>query len=671
MKTPSFRALVSDIKAQPDWRGLSDRCCAYYDHVQLTEEQIEDMKRLGMPDIVENLIQAPINSVLGNEAQRRRDWMVVADDDDSQEVAEGLNAKLNETLRLCEANSRCSEAYASQIKSGIGWLHVRRNPDPFGTPYLIEHIHRDEIYFDLRSRAQDLSDMRWIARRKFLDADEARTLLPQKFHDLIDMLGKNWSDYDSWEFADEAAGHSGINQSRFAEWETSNQHIEYIMDTQRKRVAMYEVYYREPTKVIAIKLPDGRVEALNQKQPSQEHVQAILRKEAVMMPRTVMQMRCRWYLGCHLIKDDVSPYPHQHFPYIPFFGYREDKTNIPYSVIRGMIDPQDVYNNTNIRIQHILNTKRVMVEEGALPANMTVSDLVHEVNRKDGVVIFKKGSSITVEQDWQELHRLVDIRNAAEQKVRDIAGIFNEFSGKGASGQSGVAIASLAELGSITLAEINDNYEYARKKLAELVLAYLIKDMGNRPTEVAINEGISQNKKRVVLNAVSPKTGLDNSVVRAKYQVAIAPIQSSAGYRQNQHQRLMDMYAASPDNLKMIILPMVIESSELPRREEILKKLNESMGVIDDPEQQAEALKAQQEQAAKAQALEQAGIEADIALKQSQALEHQADAEHQQAKAAEILSRLEVEREDRKRLEDQRKQQLIDQTRDKLFGRGT
>lgn len=665
MKRPSFRSLISDIKAQPDWRSLADRCCAYYDHEQLTDEQVDQLQALGMPDVVENLIHAPVDSVLGHETQSRRDWLVVADDEDSEEVAEGLNAKLNETLRLCEANSRCSEAYASQIKAGVGWLHVKRNDDPFGTPYTIEHVHRDEIYWDIRGKNQDLSDMRWLARRRFLDTDEAKALLPTQHHYLVDILGNGWrNDQETWEFAEEATA-QGIDVSkRHAEWDSSTKHIEFIMDTQRKRVAIYEVYYRALVPVQIIRLPDGRVEELDKQ--NKEHFAAVISRQARVSTHKIKRMRRCWYLGCHLIADEPSPYPHQHFPYIPFYGYREDKTNIPYGVIRGMIDPQDVYNNTNIRIQHILNTKRVLVQDGSLPDNMTIDDLVHEANRKDGVIIYKQGGQVVVEQDWQELHRLIDIRNGAEQKIRDIAGIFNEFSGKGASGQSGVAISSLAELGAITLAAINNNYEYARKKLAELVLAYIVKDIGNRPEEVAVTAGLSQTKKRIRLNDTSPNTGLNNAVTRAKYQIALASIHSSAGHIQNQHMRLMEMYQTSPDNVKMLLLPMIIETSRMPRKDEVLKKLNEQLGVTDDPEAQAQQQQAAAQQAAQEQALVQAEREAEIALKQAQTKERLAEAEHQQAKAAEVISTIEATRQQREEEERAIKQQLIDQTRQQI-----
>lgn len=638
MSAPNFNELISDIKAQPAWRALAKRCVDYYDHEQLTPKQQENLKRLEMPDIVENLIQAPINSVLGHEAQRRRDWMVEADDEDSQEVAEGLNAKLNETMRLCEANQRCSDAYAGQVKAGIGWLHVRRALFGLDNDYEIETVHRDFMFWDMRDRSLNMKDCRWMARQKFCDRDEAKALFPKEFHQLIDMVATGWSNLQDWEFVE--GGFGGDGDSLYADWQGAANNIEYIIDSTRKRVAIYEVYYRVFEEIAVLHYQDGRKQELDTN--NQMHLMDVMAGNAVVKKLKVSRMRQRFFIGPHQVIDRVSPYPHDYFPYVPFFGYREDQRNYPYGLIRGMIDPQDAYTNCNIRIHHILNQKRVIVSGNA--TEMTDSQIVSEVSRKDGVIRLKSGkhvnADILVEQDWQELYKLQELKKEHEQKIRDIAGVYQAFSGKESGGQSGVAIASLAELGAVTLAEINDNYEYARKKLAELVLAYIVHDMADQPTEIQVTEGIAQNRKRIVLNQYNEQ-GLNNAVALAKYQVTIAPIQSSAGYRQHQHMRLMEMYTASPDVVKMEILPMVIESSEMPRREEFLKKWNEKNGVIDDPEKQQAQAEAMAEKQQQEEQMVMQERQANLQLKQAQAKERASEAELNNAEAAKVLAEVE------------------------------
>jgi len=65
--------------------------------------------------------------------------------------------------------------------------------------------------------------------------------------------------------------------------------------------------------------------------------------------RPVPALRLSWYVGPHFITDMASPHPHNHYPYIPFIGAREDETRIPYGLVRSMLSPQDEINFRRIR----------------------------------------------------------------------------------------------------------------------------------------------------------------------------------------------------------------------------------------------------------------------------------------------------------------------------------
>ena len=674
--TPDFRGLISDIKAQPDWRSLATRCVDYYDHKQLTREQINKMRELGMPDITENLIHPAINSMLGNEAQRRQDWMVAPDDDDSQEVAEALNAKLNECMRIAEANSRCSEAYASQIKSGIGWLGVSRSENPFEADYHIEYVHRDEISYDMRGRAANLSDARWVSRRRFLDKDEAKAFLPKKHWPLVDLVAGKWQNIaDHWEFAQECG--SDKMDAMLSEWESNSANIEYVLDTERERVPVYEVYYREFKSVIVISFADGMKEEY--KRGDQRQAEALTTGQATAARATIKKMRRRWFLGPHKIVDEPSPYPHDKFPYVPFFGYREEDTNMPYGVVRSMIDSQDAYNNCIIRIHHILNTKRIIASEDA--TEMTADQVQEEASRKDGYITLKNGKTYNrdmyIEQDWNELHKLIALSEKHEQKVRDCSGIYQAFSGKAQGDQSGVAIASLAELGAVTLAEVNDNYAYGRKQVAELMLAFIVHDIGDKETQVNAKQEASQNRKKIVLNRrmetmqsgagdVDEGANSNNIVSMAKYQVALTSVHASPGYRQHTYMRLMEMYQQSGDFEKSILFPMIIESSEMPKKDEFLKKYNDAKGIIDDPEQAKAKQEAEAAKMQEAEAMAKAAATADIRLTNAQAAEREAQADLDAAKAAAEITRVEREREEARALERARKDEMLLRAREAL-----
>ena len=172
---------MSDIDAQPDWRSLANKACAYYDGNQIAPEVMAKLRERSQPITMHNLIAPTINGVLGMEAKTRTDLLVTADDpDEEMEVlAEAINAEFADVCRLSRLDKARADAYASMIKCGIGFVEVFRNPDLFGSKYKIKNVARDEVFWDWLSTESDWSDARWVMRRRWIDADELISLMPK------------------------------------------------------------------------------------------------------------------------------------------------------------------------------------------------------------------------------------------------------------------------------------------------------------------------------------------------------------------------------------------------------------------------------------------------------------------------------------------------------------
>ena len=653
MKKFSFTNLISDITSQDkQWRELAAKCADYYDHLQITGSRLKQLQACEYLDLIGNLIQPTVNSVLGHEEQRRVDWMITADDEDSEEVAEGLNQKLNEIMRLAEANRHCSEAYKHMIIKGVGWLHVRRNPDPFdANRYIIERVQTDEMYWDMRDRDTGLRNCRWMARRKFMDKDEAITLFPGH-----KMLIENACDGWTSGFA---IGHESAEfEQRYSEWHRAQENIEHVLQgSKREQIAVYEVYYRVWEQAKVVRYASGAVEEYRKDDAQQ--LMALLIGQARGERLPLMKMRRKYFIGPHEISDDPSPHPHNHFPFVKFEGYTEDSSNVPYGIVRGMIDPQDAYNEAGFEILHILEHKRIIKEVST--TKMRDSELVSEMRRRDGVITTEDGKlgTLLVEKDWTELQALNGMQDKYSQQVRDFSGVYNSYTGRDDASRSGVAIASMAELGATTLSEINANYEYGRKKLAELVIAYIVEDMGQQPQRIGIRAGSGgQVRKTVHLNAEDEHGRLTNALAQAKYQVTLADVHSSVGYRQHLNMRVMEMFQVTTGDATMqrFLMEMAIETSELPNRHEVLEKWRKLNGISEDPEAQAQMQQQQQEQAAQA---------AQIAEKQAQAsiAKDTAEAELDQARAAEVIAKIEQMKHEQEMQEGEMKEGMVQQAR--------
>ena len=93
------------------------------------------------------------------------------------------------------------------------------------------------------------------------------------------------------------------------------------------RVCLFEVWYRRWDRVPVIKLADGRI--VEYDEANQMH--AAVMAAGVVIPRMaiVSKVRVSFWMGPHLLFDGPTPYKHNHFPYVPFWGEREDRTGVP------------------------------------------------------------------------------------------------------------------------------------------------------------------------------------------------------------------------------------------------------------------------------------------------------------------------------------------------------
>jgi hypothetical protein len=176
----TLQSFLYEIQQQPDFRTNMNKCAAYYDDRQVSSEKARILRERGQEASVQNLIKPIINMVLGMEAKGRRDWIVQSEMNETPtDLAIAINIELHKAEKETRADRAFSDAYASMIKTGIGWVHVGRSADPFGSPYRVEFIHRNEMFWDFRTRLQDMSDCRYIVRRRRYDVDTALAIFPK------------------------------------------------------------------------------------------------------------------------------------------------------------------------------------------------------------------------------------------------------------------------------------------------------------------------------------------------------------------------------------------------------------------------------------------------------------------------------------------------------------
>jgi hypothetical protein len=627
---------LTEIRDQPSWRREADRCCDYYDGNQLDADTLQQLESKGMGPLITNLIAPTVNAVLGMEVKTRTDWHVSADDDRYADEAEALSARLHEAERESHADRACSDGYAAQIKAGFGAVEVSRESNPFRYPYRVTCIHRSELYWDWRSRQPDWSDARYVVRKRTYDADHIAAFFPEHA-EAIRAAGtwRDWSDYLTFDSRMSGDLLYSLEQGLRTTWDDLD-----WRDTTRQRVTCFEVWYRVWVRGLVLTLPGGRVIEFDE---NNRYHRAVVASGAVQPKLAVYdRIRCAFYIGPLRVRDYATN--RRRFPYIPFFGYREDLTGVPYGLIRAMLSPQDEINARAAKMMWLLSSRRVFVDSDAVDSRFnTLSDVAQEIGRANAFVVTNPNrvggaNAIRIDDNMALSAQQFQVMQERKAAIQEAAGVYSALMGQQSNASSGTAIQSLVEQGVTTLAEINDNYRMARRLVGEALLELIKEDMVDQ-AEVLVDNGTV--KRRIIVNIPrrNPETGQtykEKDVQTAPVKVALSDVPSTPTYRQQQFGQFAEILKSMPPQYQALLVPFALEMSDFSKRREMAEFLRKQLGIVADPNS-PEAQQAEQ-QAQQAQA---AAAELQMADAQSQIEERQAKAKKALAEAQRVLAEIE------------------------------
>lgn len=636
LEANEFMSWIEEIHWQPDWRRTADRDCDYYDNNQLDPETLAEIERRGMLPVVKNMIQPTIDVVLGLEAKMRTDWRVSGDSDQFADVAEALSQKLFEAERESRADRAIADAHAGQVKAGIGWVEVVKSNDPFAYPYEANHVHRREMYWDWNSRKPLLEDKLYLIRRRWFYTKQVAAFFPQ-FKSAADYMAQGLP-LDtllgsSVESADRGYEMGQENRITLEEWEWRN--------PSNNRVALFEVWYSRWVRGYVLKLPDGRTVEFDRK----NRFQAAAVASGRIRPEPAVFSKLRRSIWCGPVKLIDMDAQRRETSYVPFFGYREDLTGIPYGLIRTMISPQDEINARTQKMLWLLGAKRVVMDSDALDTKANdLSEVMDEITRADAAVLLnpqrmnRGADAFRVEENLTLADAQFKVMVQNMEDLQKVRGIFNAMLGSEKGATSGIAINSLIDQSTTVLASIISSYQDSRREVGNRLLELITRDLTGRQVEVLVEES-GAKRKTIVLNkpAVDPQTGaqyLENDVSRSRFKVGILDVQTAPAYRQQQLTMLSEVMKGLPPELQAILAPAYMEMTDLPKRKEIAEQLRKKLGLMDleslPPEERAKA----EEEAEVAAEMNQRMAMAQLAEQEAKAAKLKAEADKIAAEAA-------------------------------------
>lgn len=296
-------------------------------------------------------------------------------------------------------------------------------------------------------------------------------------------------------------------------------------------------------------------------------------------------------------------------------------------LIRGFRGIQEDINKRASKALYVLSTNRVIVDEGAVD---DMDELAEEVARPDAFIVKKVGKELRIESDRELSDAHLALMSRSIQMVQQTTGVTDENLGLQSNARSGIAIERRQTQGAMATMHFFDNLRLAcqvqGEKQVSLVEQFMsekksfrITNMRGSPEYISVNDGMPEN-----------------DITRSKADYVISEADWRASMRQSAVDELMElMMKLAPANpqLAMVMLDLVVESSDIPNREEIVRRIRKMTGMSDPdadeptPEEQARA-QAEQDQQAMQQQLQAATLRklvAEAVRTEMQAAKAQAD----------------------------------------------
>jgi hypothetical protein len=596
----------------------------FYDNIQWSTEDAETLKARGQMPLVFNVIATTIDWVLGSEKRSRTDFKVLPRRKEHGEPARRKSELLKYHSDVNRTPFEVSRGFADATKAGIGWIEDGWQGDDEGEPLYTRYESWRNMIWDSTATRLDIEDGRYVGRSKWVDKDVACATFPKR-RSLIERSVDhklNWMGLDS--FGDHAMDQAEMENQGWSDSGTSSDHV---TGYRRDRLRIFEMWFRAPVKTR--KIAGGMFAGEIFDEYSAGHADAIDSGDGTLIEKPVMRMYVALFTTAGLLWLSESPYRHNRYPFTPIWNKRRARDNMPYGLVRNIRDIQTDINKRASKALHIISTNKIIMDEGAVE---DVNQLVEEAARPDAVIVKKAGTSLTLNVDRELSQYHLEMMSRNIQMVQQVGGVTDENLGRSTNAVSGVAISARQEQGALATAGLFDNLRFANQVRGEKTLSlveqfmteekqFRITNSRGSPEYVTVNDGLPEN-----------------DIIRSKADFIIDEDDWRASVRQAQVAELLDLLgklAPVAPQLVMISLDLIVESMDIPQRDELVKRIRQVTGMVDpDAEQDDPDQQARKAQADQMSALNQQQIMAALAKLMADARKSDAQAQEAQARAA-------------------------------------
>lgn len=627
----------------------------YQDHLQWKPEDAQALMERGQAPVVFNEGRQTIEWICGTEKRMRKDYKVLPRERDDEAMAEVKTKLIKYTDDVNMTQWQRSRAFRQAVTAGLSWLEEGANRDPEAELIYSGWEDWRNVYRDSHSRHLDYNvDARYLFRRRVVDLDYAVALLPGSRDHLLAQAGRNEElDPDGiWYLGERLSGAGetqwGAASSQYGERAAYMSRSGFHDDGRRRSVELLECWYRIPERVPVFAQGPLAGKVFNPADP--RHVLEQAEGHASLYETVKFRMRlmiCTREAPC---LDMASPFRHNRFLMVPIWGYRRARDGLAYGAWRGMRDIQDDLNKRRSKALYALSVNRIIADKGAVD---DWDELRDEAARPDGIIVKNPQRELRFDNNLGDFQANVQLAAQDAQLIRSAGGVTEESLGRDTNAVSGRAILAKQDQGSLTTSEFFDNLLLAIRQAGQLRLSHIEQFYSEEKVVRIVGEG-QRPIEWLTINQQDPATGRILNDITAREADFIVDAQD---YRSSMAQAaleqmfgLLGQIATYAPQVVLSVLDLVVESADIPGREEWVARIRKINGQRDPgkpptPEQeQAEQQAEQQAQARQVEAEQLASETARMQLSRLQADIDLAQARIQKLGVDDILKKVQAMR---------------------------
>jgi hypothetical protein len=521
---------------EKDWRAKARIWHDYFHGYQYDEETKKQLKARYQPEIKINLIKSIVNLVSGQEIQGRTDVKFVGfeeGDNLASEILTDIYRQINEETYFSYEQSM---AFQDGIIGGRGALWQDWNED--SDEIEREYIDWQEIFWDACSKRVDYRDARHVFHAKWVDLDVAIEMYPDREEELKRV----------------ATGGQETADGQYATRNNDETYFDDLMDSpskwsdpERDRVKLVQCWYYK----------------LNRDTMKSEIYNCVFSDNTFIV--------------------DPEPFgrKHRQLPIIPTY-FMKDRKGMPYGIVKDLIDTQDIINKSFSKSMHILGTRQILAEKGALP---NVAVVQNNINKPDAVIAdFEDGSlsnnKVRIEENRGDAQIAFQHFEIGVTAMNRVSGVNPELQGLSSNVRSGTAISMRLRQGNTVLTSVYDALEKTKKKCAEMFISLMAQYMTtkevmrykarngamtnvevNGEQEVATAEGIFKVKSNEIKDIF-------------KYDVIITESAKAANANEATINNLVELTKVAPAlQQNPAFIAEIIKSTDLPNKDALVSSL--------------------------------------------------------------------------------------------------